>query len=306
MTSPRRHLVALAVLAFAGVAACSHREAAPSSASGFDTSPRAAHAYRLRINAEQAHTERRYADCARLYVELDGLDTPDRDDDELSAAACLARTGDLDGALAHLRTATEHGYRNTSQLRTLEDLAPLRDAPAWHDLVERTNRNREHYLTGANRELYALYAADQADRTGVRYEDVDWAAVSGRDGDRRTRVLELMRDGAAHVAADYLHAAMALQHGTGPDDYQLANQWATEAVRLAPSDPRARWLAVATKDRYLMSIGQPQWYGTQYRKRDGHWTLYDVDPSITDEQRMSWNAPPLDVARRRAEQLDGM
>jgi len=117
-------------------------------------------------------------------------------------------------------------------------------------------------------------------------------------------VLEIMRGGGAHVAADYVHAAMVLQHGNDPADFELANRWALEAVRLAPRDARARWLAVATEDRYRMSTGQPQRYGTQFRKIDGRWALYDVDPTVTDAQRLAWNAPPLDVARRRAEQLD--
>ena len=295
-------IVGLAAVVVAG--ACQRREPAPPPAAGFDTSPRAAQAYRLREKAEDAYAAGQYAECARLYVELDGYDTPDRNDDEFSGAVCLTRTGDLDGALVHLRAATDHSYRDVPQLKTFKDLAPLRDRAGWADIVERATRNRERYLAGANRELYALYAADQADRTGVRYEDVDWTSVRARDGDRRGRVIELMQQGAAHIAVDYLHAAMVLQHGNGTADYELANQWAKEAARLAPMDPRARWLVVATTDRALMSAGKPQRFGTQYHKVDGHWALYDVDPSVTDEERMAWKAPPLDVARDRVRQLN--
>ncbi len=300
MTAGRLRVLALALTLLA-MAAC---DRAGRSATGLDTSERAARAHRLRADAEQAYAEARYPDCARIYVELAALDTPDVDDDELSAAACLASVGDLDGASGHLRAATDRGYRDVAQLATLEDLAPLRERADWPALVDRTTANRERFLAGADRELYALYAADQADRTGARYEDIDWSTVSGRDDERRARVLELMSVAAPRVAADYLHAAMVLQHGDGPDDYQRAHEWALEAVRLAPSDRRVRWMAVATKDRYLMSTGQPQWYGTQFRKVDGRWTLYDVDPTITDQERLKWNAPPLDVAQRRATELN--
>lgn len=299
-----RHRVWLVGFALAAAVACQRREAAPPATTGFDTSPRTAQAYRLREKAEEEYAAGHHAECARLYVELDGYDTPDRDDDEFSAAACLVHTGDLDGALTHLRAATDHGYRDVSKLKTFKDLAPLRDRPAWPDIVERATHNRERYLAGANRELYTLYAADQADRTGVRYEDVDWTSVRARDGDRRGRVIELMQQGAAHVAVDYLHAAMVLQHGNATADYELANQWAKEAVKLAPTDPRARWLVVATTDRALMSAGKPQRFGTQYHKVNGRWALYDVDPSVTDEERMAWKAPPLDVARDRLRQLN--
>ncbi len=284
--------------------ACPQGGRTTSTGAGFDTSQRAADAHRLRATAERAHIEARYDDCARQYMALSALATPDRSDDELSAAACLARIDDRDRSLVYLRAATDHDYRDVAQLISLEDLTPLRSAPGWQVIVDRTTRNRELYLRGAHHELYALYAADQADRTGERYEDIDWATVSKRDDERRARVLVIMHEGGARVAVDYLHAAMVLQHGDGPEDYASAHAWALRAVELAPTDARARWLAVATKDRYLMSTGKPQWYGTQFRKNDGRWTLYDVDASIKDEDRLKWNAPPLDVAQRRAEELN--
>jgi hypothetical protein len=107
------------------------------------------------------------------------------------------------------------------------------------------------------------------------------------------------------VADDYYHAAMILQHGRTAEDFDLAHQLSLKASELEPTDRAARWLAAATKDRYLMTLGKPQLYGTQF-KRDpgGPWYLYPVDPSITDEERAKWNVPPLAEAKKRAEALN--
>ena len=63
-------------------------------------------------------------------------------------------------------------------------------------------------------------------------------------------------------------------------------------------------MAAATKDRFLMSSGKPQLYGTQFRKIDGVWKLHEVDPNVTDEERAKWNVPPLTEAKSRAVQMN--
>lgn len=75
-------------------------------------------------------------------------------------------------------------------------------------------------------------------------------------------------------------------------------------MELDPLNSTARWLAAASKDRYLMTLGKPQLYGTQFKKVDGKWILWEVDPSVTDEERAKWGVPPLVEARKRAEELN--
>jgi hypothetical protein len=130
--------------------------------------------------------------------------------------------------------------------------------------------------------------------------------VGKRDDERRKRVQEIVEKGGAREAADYIHASMVFQHGTTPEDYDRANRWAAKAVELDPDYPGARWLAAASKDRYLMWSGKPQLYGTQF-KRDGNgpWYLWQVDPSITDEERAKWDVSPLARAKARVEALNG-
>jgi hypothetical protein len=94
---------------------------------------------------------------------------------------------------------------------------------------------------------------------------------------------------------------MVFQHGTTVDDYWQAHELALKAAEMGYR--KARWLAAAAYDRWLMHQGQPQKYGTQYRAEAGAWTLWKVDPSTTDEERARWDVPTLEEAKRRAATL---
>ena len=110
--------------------------------------------------------------------------------------------------------------------------------------------------------------------------------------------------GGLHEADDYFNAALILQHSDKTEDYAQAHQWCVKAVELDSELPSARWLAAATQDRWLMSQGKPQLYGTQFKKVNGRWILWDVDPSVTDEERIRWEVPTLAEARKRAESMN--
>jgi len=155
-----------------------------------------------------------------------------------------------------------------------------------------------------NPELESLYKGDQADREHGPNADIDWQAVSNRDAERRARVREIVEKGGATTSADYYHAAMVYQHGTEVPEYDEAHRLAMKAAELDPENKAAKWLAAASKDRSLMWQGKPQLYGTQFKKVDGKWVLWDVDPSITDEERAKWNVPPLAEQRKKLETLN--
>lgn len=155
-----------------------------------------------------------------------------------------------------------------------------------------------------NPELERLYKEDQADREHGPNANIDWQAVSKRDTERRARVREIVDKGGATTSTDYYHAAMVYQHGTEVPEYDEAHRLAMKAVELDPENKAAKWLAAASKDRSLMWQGKPQLYGTQFKKVDDKWVLWDVDPSITDEERAKWNVPPLAEQRKRLETLN--
>lgn len=158
-------------------------------------------------------------------------------------------------------------------------------------------------------ELKNLYEEDQGDRTEKLWEK-DAELMQERDETRLRRVLELIEKGQLKTSADYFHAAMILQHGSETRHYELAHEFAKRAAdegyveQEGEVDPL--WLAAAARDRALMSQGKPQLYGTQFRTDSpgGLWYLYEMDPSVTDEERARFHVPPLAQARKRVEDMN--
>ncbi|WP_209322492.1 hypothetical protein [Brevundimonas sp. AJA228-03] len=111
-----------------------------------------------------------------------------------------------------------------------------------------------------NTELARLFSDDQAVRQDNKALGL---AASLEDAERRAAVRRLLDTGQVRSAADHYHAAFIFQHGDQPDDYLLAHALAMAAVARGRDD--AAWIAAATLDRYLQSIGRAQIYGTQFQ-----------------------------------------
>ena len=154
-----------------------------------------------------------------------------------------------------------------------------------------------------NEEVARLYKEDQADRTPPPGRPIAWSAVLPRDRARETRVKELYRSDALQTGADYYHAAMILQHAPAPEDYLLAHEFCVVAV--SQGEKRALWLAAATEDRFLMALGRPQRFGTQYRSADATSPvrLHPVDGHVTDGLRGLFAVPPLAEAMAREKEM---
>jgi hypothetical protein len=140
--------------------------------------------------------------------------------------------------------------------------------------------------------LAALFEADQAAR---KTATIDMESLKVEDATRRAEVMQLLADGKAVSGSSQYNAAMILQHGTCADHFRLANQLAELAMNQGVTP--ARWLYAASMDRLLVSQGEPQKYGTQYRLMDGRWELNPVDPATSDDERAKYNVPPLSQAK---------
>jgi hypothetical protein len=107
----------------------------------------------------------------------------------------------------------------------------------------------------------------------------------------------LYREGKLVTGPDYLNAALVLQHGRAPEDFLLAHEFAVVAIGKGQAS-FASWLAAASEDRFLMTIGRKQRFGTQ---------LTDpivVDGDITDHLREALDVPPLAEAEEHAKSLN--
>ena len=131
-----------------------------------------------------------------------------------------------------------------------------------------------------NPEMARLFAEDQAARQGAG-GTIDWAVVGPADAKRRARARELLEAGALHSGNDFYAAAFLFQHGDRPEDYLAAHTLAIAAA--ARGRPDAGWIAAASLDRYLRSIGKPQVYGTQFGFRDGGMTQQPYDPAAVPD-----------------------
>jgi tetratricopeptide (TPR) repeat protein len=255
----------------------------------------------LAAQASEAYAAGDHVACGRLYAQA--IEQGARFETvPFNAACCYALSGDVDRAFEFLDLSLQRGWRDVSHLEADKDLEGLRGDERWPRFLERAIAAREAYAKSINTELLEMYEADQGDRSGR----IDWSRVAPRDEERRLRVREILAAGDVKSADDYYHAAMVLQHGRGPEDYELAHELAVKASELDPEHSTARWLAAAAKDRYLQSVGEPQIYGTQFRKVDGRWTLDPIDESaVTDEERALWDVPPLASAKKREAEMNG-
>jgi hypothetical protein len=112
-------------------------------------------------------------------------------------------------------------------------------------------------------EMEKIFEADQNPRLNWQsLSNEEREAVSAGDAGRRLQTRKLLADGQLHTGEDFKRAAFIFQHGSTPEDYMLAHTLAMVAV--ANGDASALWIATATLDRYLQSIGKSQVYGTQF------------------------------------------
>lgn len=128
-----------------------------------------------------------------------------------------------------------------------------------------------------NAELKVLFLDDQHDR-GVEsfvQRDENGKLAAGKswpvqpmdvmekhDHERRARVRQLLDAGSVKTGQDYWFAAMVFQHGDKPEDYLMAH--VLSVVSANKGNRNGRWLAAASLDRYLLTVGQKQIYGTQF------------------------------------------
>ncbi len=137
--------------------------------------------------------------------------------------------------------------------------------------------------------MQVIFDEDQAARMG---EDIDWKVLNREDSARRVEVMGYLQDGKLTTGADMYNAAFIFQHGNCPKHYKLANRLAGRAIVLDYND--ARWIYAATLDRYLLSRGEKQKFGTQYTSTDScTYVLEPVDPGMTDAYRALYGVPSL-------------
>ncbi len=91
---------------------------------------------------------------------------------------------------------------------------------------------------------------------------------------------------------------MILQHGNDSTAYRQAYELSRRSVELDSTNGSARWLTVASYDRYLLSKGQAQWYGTQYLTLNGTTYLRPIDTTQVSDAERDESRPFRLISRR--------
>ncbi|MBA3667602.1 MAG: hypothetical protein H0W65_07760 [Sphingomonas sp.] len=153
----------------------------------------------------------------------------------------------------------------------------------------------------SNEEMARIFNDDQAtreelSRRGRKTSRQDKASMErwrNSDAKRLSQTRQLIREGKLRTGLDYWRAAFIFQHGGTPSNYLYAHHLANVALKLGYRD--AAWIAAATLDRYLLSIGQPQIYGTQFETDEaGQRKRQSLKPDfMNDEDRAVLDVPPL-------------
>lgn len=258
--------------------------------------------------AGAAYSDERYADCARHYMQAAEASTGRAQADALyGAGICELKRAARDGAagaLDHFEKALAAHPSYCEDILSDESLRQqfARD-PRWSAMAARYEPACASYRSSIHIELRKIYEEDQNDRKAAP-DAIDWSVVKPRDIARFQRVRELEASAQLRTADDYYHAAMIMQHGEDESSYAEANRLAARAVAVDPTFVKARWLAAASRDRYLMARGEPQYYGTQYKRIDGKWILWPADPRATDRERAAWCVEPIESARKHAAKMN--
>jgi len=228
---------------------------------------------------------------------------PDAAKAYFQAAACTAMKGDKDAAFALLDKAAEKDFHDLDRAVLNSEITALAPDPRWQKFLDGVRARATAHTANVNAELKKLHDEDLASRAHTP-QGAATTGASQNDLARRKRVTEIVAQGGAREADDYFHAATVLQHSDKPEELKVAYECSLKALELEPEYPFARLLTATTRDRHLMSQGKPQLYGTQVKKVEGKWILWDVDPTITDQERALWDVPPLAESKGKVERLN--
>ncbi len=146
--------------------------------------------------------------------------------------------------------------------------------------------------TQASQELLQMKDQDQKVRTQA-WDKMNVSTLVKEDQQRRARTQQMADAHCLSTAQDYAYAALIFQHGESSHDYHQALQWGLKSLELSPSSQNTLFmksLLTAIADRYLVSIGQQQIFGTQYSRPDGsdEWCKQPVQKGVPEKFREEW------------------
>jgi hypothetical protein len=141
-----------------------------------------------------------------------------------------------------------------------------------------------------SKELASIAQSDQDERENwENLTNDEMLKITKNDLVRRKRVAEIFAEGCFKTANDYASASLVFQHGDTQDHYFQAFLWALRAVGLG--DESQKHLVALTIDRYLVSIGKKQLFGSQAYQSNAQgecFCLQPVESSFPESMRQDY------------------
>ncbi|MDO6391508.1 hypothetical protein Q4E40_15320 [Pontibacter sp. BT731] len=133
--------------------------------------------------------------------------------------------------------------------------------------------------------LAYAYETDQADRMTIgAYLGLFENNMAKRDSIRLAQVRQLYQDNQISLPKDKFYAAFVFHHSKKSAFFEIAQKLAGEAAAVSElkDDYVVQWLARATYDRWMVSLGKPEKYGTQDK------FSISVELLILNQKRLPW------------------
>ncbi len=111
--------------------------------------------------------------------------------------------------------------------------------------------------------LQYAYETDQNDRMQLRSYLL--GDLEDRDKKRLSQIKQIHKQEKKLEPIDKFHAAFVYHHSDNSEDYETASQLATAAAETPELQDhyQVQWLRKAAYDRWMVSMGKPEKYGTQ-------------------------------------------
>lgn len=140
-------------------------------------------------------------------------------------------------------------------------------------------------------EVQALFDADKAEHEAPTDE-------TEKNDAKRLKALSKLEKSGLCTVEDKLNAAYVLYRSRKADDLHRGHEYAIEAMNAHLHS--AAWMSAISYDRWQVSQGLQQRYGSQFTVRpDGRTCMYPVAADATDAERKQYSLPPIQDAYRR-------
>jgi len=158
----------------------------------------------------------------------------------------------------------------------------------------------------SNKRLIYLFERNQR----IRYagSNKDWedksflSKLAQEEKKARLEILKMLRKGEIRTADDFYRASWFFHHGTNFHSYALATALAATSYHLG--EPWGKNLYALALDRFLLSIGQPQYFGTQFEKKYGKWRFSPYNKKTKDEERKLYFVEPIKKSMKSVKDLE--